>query len=1128
MRPWQVIFSGPARLRFRRRAARRNRRLLFEALEDRSLLATLVNTGTAADVIYTLPATTNTAFLEDDGTSGNGTLQLRSSNGTFTTTVFANPMGSLTINRGSASDTITLNGLPDFTAALTIGASTSPFSSMTFAGGMTLGLNKSLVAYASGTIATSGSTAKVTTSGSGAVSLTTARDIQLNTGASITTVNGSITLLANQQTPSTAGDFIGLYIDGAVVQASGTGAVNASGKGGNASNVVQYGVDIVRGSAVTGGSGGLQISGLGGDSPTGTNHGVVVDAGSQISAAGTGSVTIQGTGGSGGDRNYGISLRATGTLVTSSGGNVQVTGQAGAGASTGVEINTSAQVSAGGNGTVTVLGTGGTGASPGNPGVEIVTGSISSGGGNVTVTGHGGGTGTSSNNDGVLISAAQVTAGKTGKVTVTGTGGGGSGSGNPGVVVQGTNTAVTSSGGDVQVTGMGGGTGSSSQNYGIEVAGSAQISAGGSGAVTLQGTAGLGSGTLNYGVSLQGSSPTITSGGGTIQVTGIEGTATTARGLDLNGGTITTAVNGGSITLVANSVSISVLSAVSANSTGSVTIKPFTTGVAVNLGTSTDPISGPLNLTPTEFGRITAGTIDIGDANSGAITVTADITRAASTAMNLTSGGAISFTGGQVNTAGGNLSLSPGSAASVGVAKTGTDVSMSSTGTLSFAAGSDLAIAIDGKTVDTQYQQLNVIGSVDLTGADLALSGSYTPLQGDRFVLVNNDGTDPITGTFTGLPEGQAFAIASGALAGTYQITYRGGDGNDVVLALANPDQVLQGTSGDDVWLVTRNGNNVDVTLNGAGLLSQPYTSLTTLTINGLAGNDTLNVDLSAGNAIPSGGAFFNGGDPTTGPGDKLTITGGSQGTVTYNYVNANDGSIVMSNFGTIDYTGLEPITNSGTASDMVFNLPAGTNAATLGDDGTTGNGISRLGAATFETTNFTNPTNSLTINPGGAADTITVNAVPDLHATLTIGSSASPFSSIGFTGAISLTGSHNLGATAAKSISLSASATLGTAAGSISLSSNQGTMASSGNFIGIDIAGGAVRSISGSISLAGRGGTGGIGIGNQIGVYIHGLGIVGDATTGTVTVTGTGGTTPTGSLGGNAGIELERISKPS
>ena len=40
----------------------------------------------------------------------------------------------------------------------------------------------------------------------------------------------------------------------------------------------------------------------------------------------------------------------------------------------------------------------------------------------------------------------------------------------------------------------------------------------------------------------------------------------------------------------------------------------------------------------------------------------------------------------------------------------------------------------------------------------------------------------------------------------------------------------------------------------------------------------------------------------------------------------------MMSNFGTVNYTGLEPITNSGSASDIVFNLPAGGNTATLSD----------------------------------------------------------------------------------------------------------------------------------------------------------------------------------------------------
>src|SRR5947209_7306478 len=143
--------SQPA-MRRRPRPKGRHRRVMLEQLEDRSLLAVLVNTGTAADVIYTLPPTADNVFLEDDGTSGNGMLQLRSSNGTFTKTVFANPTGSLTINAGNASDTITINALQDFTAALTIGAAASPLSTITFAGALRLGLDKSLTAYASGTI----------------------------------------------------------------------------------------------------------------------------------------------------------------------------------------------------------------------------------------------------------------------------------------------------------------------------------------------------------------------------------------------------------------------------------------------------------------------------------------------------------------------------------------------------------------------------------------------------------------------------------------------------------------------------------------------------------------------------------------------------------------------------------------------------------------------------------------------------------------------------------------------------------------------------------------------------------------------------------------------------------------
>ena len=42
--------------------------------------------------------------------------RLRSNNDTFESTTFADPTGSLTINRGNATDTMTMSDLPDFDA----------------------------------------------------------------------------------------------------------------------------------------------------------------------------------------------------------------------------------------------------------------------------------------------------------------------------------------------------------------------------------------------------------------------------------------------------------------------------------------------------------------------------------------------------------------------------------------------------------------------------------------------------------------------------------------------------------------------------------------------------------------------------------------------------------------------------------------------------------------------------------------------------------------------------------------------------------------------------------------------------------------------------------------------------
>ncbi|MFN9721118.1 MAG: LamG-like jellyroll fold domain-containing protein, partial [Planctomycetota bacterium] len=55
-----------------------------------------------------------------------------------------------------------------------------------------------------------------------------------------------------------------------------------------------------------------------------------------------------------------------------------------------------------------------------------------------------------------------------------------------------------------------------------------------------------------------------------------------------------------------------------------------------------------------------------------------------------------------------------------------------------------------------------------------------------EFVLIDNDGTDTISGTFTGLPEGSLIVV------GTYvfQLSYLGGDGNDVALTSLVPNRM--------------------------------------------------------------------------------------------------------------------------------------------------------------------------------------------------------------------------------------------------------------------------------------------------------------------------------------------------
>ena len=111
----------------------------------------------------------------------------------------------------------------------------------------------------------------------------------------------------------------------------------------------------------------------------------------------------------------------------------------------------------------------------------------------------------------------------------------------------------------------------------------------------------------------------------------------------------------------------------------------------------------------------------------------------------------------------------------------------------------------------------------------------------------------------------------------------------------------------DDVFTLDADaGGRLDFDRVSPGPFTLDIGTAETLTINGIGGNDTFTVDFVDGDAIPSGNITFNGGDPTTTPGDRLFLAGGSQGTVTYNYTSASSGSVVTSAFGTVNFTGLE------------------------------------------------------------------------------------------------------------------------------------------------------------------------------------------------------------------------------
>ncbi|QDV17780.1 hypothetical protein Pan153_24350 [Gimesia panareensis] len=341
-------------------------------------------------------------------------------------------------------------------------------------------------------------------------------------------------------------------------------------------------------------------------------------------------------------------------------------------------------------------------------------------------------------------------------------------------------------------------------------------------------------------------------------------------------------------------------------------------------------------------------------------------------------------------TPGGTINIKSGTyAGNVDVTATGIDKSVTLApgnspgqvvinGDLKLDSNDQLDIEVNGTVAGTDYDHLVVNGELALGDAHLNLIDGFDPTVAQSFVLLENDDTDGVIGTFNGLPEGYEFTDFLGVVGLSAYLTYAGGDGNDVAIYTEIPTPVVTVPADgnpDDYSLQIVGGNVIVTDVNTGDVISNtPLAALGgPLVINGEDGqDDTLSIDMTGIDETTPLQIIFNGG---TGGNDAIELTGGSLTSMEYLFVNASDGSIQLNGSGTdfITYTGLEPISSTVNVTTVTLNYSGVDETITVTD---AGSGQTTVDSTASESVTFDNPTGTLTINAGGGLDTIDVDSL--------------------------------------------------------------------------------------------------------------------------------------------------------